>query len=55
MQIKASFSEDGKYIISGSETGEVFIWNRVPPGTIEGGRARGVKTIFALSNIQTDI
>lgn len=28
MQIKASLSDDGKYIISGSETGNVYIWNR---------------------------
>lgn len=28
MQIKASISDDGKYIISGSETGNVYIWNR---------------------------
>ena len=26
MQIKATFSEDGEYIICGSETGNVFIW-----------------------------
>lgn len=28
MQIKASLSDDGKYIISGSESGAVYIWNR---------------------------
>ena len=28
MQIKASVSDDGKYIISGSETGGVYIWSR---------------------------
>jgi len=27
MQIKASFSEDDKYVICGSENGRVFIWN----------------------------
>ena len=26
MQIKASFSEDGEYIICGSEIGNIFIW-----------------------------
>lgn len=26
MQIKASFSDDGKYVISGSEDGNVFLW-----------------------------
>lgn len=27
MQIKASFSEDGHYVIAGSENGSVYIWN----------------------------
>lgn len=29
MQIKASFSEDNKYIIAGSQDGHVFIWNSI--------------------------
>ena len=28
MPIEATFSEDGRYIISGSDTGAVYIWNR---------------------------
>lgn len=31
MQIKASLSEDGKYIICGSELGIVYIWSTIPP------------------------
>lgn len=27
MQIRASFSEDGNFVISGSENGNVYIWN----------------------------
>jgi WD40 repeat protein len=27
MQIKATFSEDGSYVISGSENGNVYLWN----------------------------
>lgn len=30
MQIKASFSGDGGYVICGSEAGSVFIWNTLP-------------------------
>ena len=30
MQIKASFSSDGNYVICGSETGAVYIWNTIP-------------------------
>ena len=33
MQIKASFSDDGKYIISGSEDGNTIIWNRMLSST----------------------
>ena len=32
-QIKASFSDDGKYIICGSEDRQVYIWNVEPPQT----------------------
>ena len=42
MQIKATFSEDGKYVISGSETGGVYIWNRHPVGLAAEKRLKGV-------------
>lgn len=31
MQIKATFSEDGAYVISGSENGNVYIWKATTP------------------------
>ncbi|KAI9009478.1 WD40-repeat-containing domain protein [Gaertneriomyces semiglobifer] len=31
-QIKASFSDDGIFIISGSEDKQIYIWNTYPPG-----------------------
>jgi WD40 repeat protein len=31
MQIKATFSEDGEYVISGSENGNVYIWKGTTP------------------------
>jgi len=30
-QIRATFSQDGKYIICGSDTGHVFVWSTVNP------------------------
>jgi WD40 repeat protein len=29
MQIRSTFSEDGRYVLCGSETGKVYIWNTV--------------------------
>lgn len=31
MQLRSSFSDDGKYIISGSEDGNIVVWDTVPP------------------------
>ena len=31
MQIKATFSEDGEYVISGSENGNVYLWKATIP------------------------
>ena len=31
MQISASFSESGDYIVAGSEDGRAYIWNRQQP------------------------
>jgi WD40 repeat protein len=53
MQIKASFSEDGKYIISGSETGAVFIWNKVSPAASGSGLGKhgGGNNLSAVATI----
>lgn len=40
MQIKATFSEDGEYVISGSENGNLYIWKGTSPqqgGGVSGG------------------
>lgn len=50
MQIKASFCEDGRLVICGSETGTVVVWNTLPParglslGTLFGGSKQNRNT-----------
>lgn len=38
MQIKATMSDDGKFIISGSDSGDVFLWRTYEPGTNDKGQ-----------------
>jgi hypothetical protein len=39
MPIRAGFSEDGGYVVCGSDSGAVFVWDAAP--TEKGGKQRG--------------
>lgn len=51
MQIKASFSEDGKYVISGSENGQIYIWKGTTP---QHGHAGGLAGLSAPLTFKKD-
>lgn len=58
MQIKGSFSDDGRYVICGSENGSVYIWHTVIPpqpsmmaGFSKRGRNKFYETFDAASGV----
>ena len=51
MQIKATFSEDGAYVISGSENGHVYIWKGTTP---QQGNAGGLAGLSAPLTFKKD-
>jgi len=46
MQIRSSFSQDGKYVVSGSDNGRVHIWNTTNVGAL-GGAGEHVSAVKA--------
>lgn len=50
MQIRASFSEDGQYVICSSEDGRVFIWDNLPVNASASNGAAGVLPVVANSS-----
>eukprot|EP00624_Nannochloropsis_granulata_P005003 evm.model.NODE_35309_length_51595_cov_30.695145.14 len=51
MQIKATFSEDGEYVISGSENGQIYIWKGTTP---QQGTAGGLAGLSAPLTFKKD-
>ncbi|GAB5034040.1 wd40-repeat protein [Nannochloropsis oceanica] len=51
MQIKATFSEDGEYVISGSENGQIYIWKGTTP---QQGAAGGLAGLSAPLTFKKD-
>ncbi|XP_043691575.1 WD repeat-containing protein 44-like [Telopea speciosissima] len=43
-QISASFTADGKYIVSASEDSQIYVWKRDEIKNIGGGKAKGLTT-----------